>query len=115
MKKKSVKKEPPVKQEKIKKDLPGYPVYPASEDVYAQDVEEKDIDPENPGRKKAPNEKPNAILNEKNFKDDVTGEDLDIPGSEDDEKEVNAGSEDEENNFYSIGGDNSDSLEEDKG
>ena len=83
-------------------DLPGYPIYPEDEDIYAQTKEEADLDPENPTHKKAPNADPEA-WNEKNFKDDVTGGDLDIPGNEDDEDEENAGSEDEENNFYSLG------------
>jgi hypothetical protein len=43
---------------------------------------------------------------------DFTGKDLDIPGAElDDEREA-VGSEDEENNSYSIGGDNHEDLEE---
>lgn len=36
---------------------------------------------------------------------DMAGEDLDIPGSPQDTNEANAGSEDEENDFYSLGGD----------
>jgi hypothetical protein len=43
---------------------------------------------------------------------DFAGTDLDIPGAElDDDREV-LGSEDEENNSYSIGGDNHEDLEE---
>jgi hypothetical protein len=43
---------------------------------------------------------------------DFAGKDLDIPGSElDDDKEA-VGSEDEENNSYSLGGDNHNNLEE---
>jgi len=114
MKTKSAKKGPAVKQKRIKKDLPGYPVYSASDDIYAREQEAKDVDPENPAKKKAPNEKPYA-RNEKNFNEAMSGSDLDIPGSEDDEREVNEGSEDEENNFYSLGGDNHESLEEDNG
>ena len=45
----------------------------------------------------------------------MTGEDLDVPGSKADEAKSNAGSEDEENNYYSLGGDNHNDLEEDKG
>jgi hypothetical protein len=45
---------------------------------------------------------------------DFSGEDLDVPGNElDDDTEVN-GAEDEENNNYSIGGDNHNDLEEDQ-
>ena len=43
---------------------------------------------------------------------DMAGEDLDIPGSELDDQNESIGSEDEENNSYSIGGDrNEDKLE----
>jgi len=46
------------------------------------------------------------------FTDDVSGSDLDTPGSElDDELEL-IGSEDEENNYYSLGGDNHNDLDE---
>jgi hypothetical protein len=38
---------------------------------------------------------------------------LDIPGSELDDADENIGEEDEENNFYSIGGDDHNDLEED--
>jgi hypothetical protein len=42
-----------------------------------------------------------------------TGADLDA-GSELDDQQENVGSEDEENNYYSLGGDNHNDLEEDK-
>jgi hypothetical protein len=54
-------------------------------------------------------------LNEKKFEEDMSGADLDIPGSELDDKQEEIGGEDEENNYYSIGGDNHNDLEEDKG
>jgi hypothetical protein len=100
-------------KKKKEPDLPGYPIYPASEDVYSKDKEETDIDPEDISKRKTPNEK-KGRGNEKDFRDDVSGEDLDIPGSEADEEEENAGSEDEENNFYSLGGDDHNDLEEDR-
>ena len=53
--------------------------------------------------------------NQKSFLQDMTGEDLDIPGSKADEAKSNAGKEDEENNYYSLGGDNHNDLEEDNG
>ena len=53
--------------------------------------------------------------NEKNFSDDVSGSDLDVPGSELDDEQENIGSEDEENNYYSLGGDDHNDLDEDKG
>ncbi|HYJ37204.1 MAG TPA: hypothetical protein VEV87_01250 [Chitinophagaceae bacterium] len=43
----------------------------------------------------------------------VTGEDLDIPGADQDDPNEDIGEEDEENNYYSIGGDNHGNLEED--
>ena len=51
----------------------------------------------------------------KNFEEDMTGGDLDIPGSELDDDQELIGSEDEENNHYSIGGDNHNDLEENNG
>jgi len=38
----------------------------------------------------------------------LSGEDLDVPGAEDDDENEEIGEEDEENNSYSIGGENSD-------
>jgi hypothetical protein len=40
--------------------------------------------------------------------------DLDVPGSENDDANEEIGEEDEENNYYSIGGDDHENLEEDK-
>ena len=40
--------------------------------------------------------------------------DLDIPGAELDDKDEAIGEEDEENNYYSLGGDNHEDLEEDR-
>lgn len=45
----------------------------------------------------------------------MSGSDLDVPGSEADDNYKNVGNEDEENNFYSLGGDGHNNLEEDKG
>jgi hypothetical protein len=95
-----------------KPKLPGYPHYPAGEDIYSQEKEETDVDPENPAQKKAPNENPDDI-NEKDFADDVSGSDLDVPGSEDD-KPDDLADDDEENNYYSLGGDNHHGQEEQK-
>lgn len=101
-----------IKEAGEKKDkFPGYPIYPESEDIYNNETEETDLDPENPALKKAPNEKPDQ-KNEKDFLQDVSGGDLDIPGSELDDAQENTGSEDEENNHYSLGGDNHHTLEE---
>jgi hypothetical protein len=97
-------------------NLPGYPLYPDSEDVYSKFNEEQDLNPEDTSKMKEPNENfPPEKNNEKGFYDDVSGGDLDIPGNELDEREENMGSEDEENNFYSLGGDGHNDLEEDNG
>jgi len=45
----------------------------------------------------------------------VSGDDLDVPGAEDDDTNEEIGEEDEENNYYSLGGDAHEDLEEDKG
>ena len=55
-----------------------------------------------------------GLMNEKDFEEDMTGDDLDIPGAELDDSNEEIGEEDEENNYYSLGGDNHDDLEESK-
>ena len=96
--------------------IPDSLLYPPSEDIYNQFHKEIEIDPEDLSKKKSPVEiDTNRKRNEKNFEQDVSGGDLDIPGSElDDEMEI-SGNEDEENNHYSIGGDNHNNLEENTG
>ncbi len=97
-----------------KTNLSGYPLYPTKEDVYSKWKEEKDLNPEDISKVKAPNDKVDTN-NEKDFTDDVSGGDLDIPGSEQDDDYKKVGNEDEENNYYSLGGDDHNDLEEDKG
>jgi hypothetical protein len=99
---------PLVRQEGDKKKiiLPGYPTYPASEDIYSQCKEEEEINPENITETKVNEEQ--GVNNEKDFMDDSSGNDLDVPGSELDDSQEEIGSEDEENNLYSLGGDNHD-------
>jgi hypothetical protein len=46
---------------------------------------------------------------------DTSGSALDVPGSEADDELEMTGSEDEENNHYSLGGDNHEALEENNG
>ncbi|WP_298221599.1 hypothetical protein [Flavobacterium sp.] len=96
------------------KDFQGYPAYPPSEDIYNKLKEETEVDPEDTSKRK-PSNAHNGKFNEKNFHQDKAGDDLDIPGSELDDEQENIGSEDEENNGYSIGGDNHNDLEEDNG
>lgn len=93
---------------------PGYPPYPASNDIYQQGKVVREINPENISITKTPNEDEES-MNEKSFRDDMSGDDLDIPGAELDDQQESVGSEDEENNYYSLGGDNHTDLEEDNG
>jgi hypothetical protein len=41
-----------------------------------------------------------------------SGDDLDVPGSDLDDEQERIGNEDEENNYYSLGGDDHNELEE---
>ncbi len=97
-------------------NFPGYPLYPASDDIYSKFRKDLLIDPEDVSQMKESADKAKVhTRNEKDFDDDVSGDDLDVPGSELDDEQEAIGSEDEENNYYSIGGDNHDDLEENKG
>jgi hypothetical protein len=111
---KNTKRPIPETDSETKENFPGYPKYPASQDVYAQLKEESEIDPENPSMLKDSGEE-RGIWNEKIFSEDEVGDDLDVPGSEMDNEQENNGMEDEENNYYSIGSDNHNDLEENRG
>jgi hypothetical protein len=92
-------------------ELSGYPSYPATEDIYGKFHKARNINPEEPAKKKITAKTgPNNV---KDFSDDLTGDDLDVPGSELDDDMEMTGDEDEENNYYSLGGDNHNDLEED--
>jgi len=99
-----------------KTELLEYPLYPVNEDIYLKSVREEEIDPEYFAAERSPSSKdPSGIISETQFISAISAENLDVPGSELDDKEEVIGSEDEENNYYSIGGDNHNDLEEDKG
>ena len=96
--------------------LPGYPLYPASEDIYSHSRNQDDLDPEDVSKTKDFDETDTVgTYNEKDFRDDVSGSDLDVPGSELDDSQENIGSEDEENNYFSLGGDGHTTLDEENG
>jgi len=131
---------------KNKEDFPGYPHYPASEDILnSRETKRVDVNVEDLSRannlnstdipQDSVNESPAPVskfeITEDTSDADVTpeeiadlqatagenvvnatGSELDIPGSEQDDKDEEIGEEDEENNYYSIGGDNHDNLEE---
>ncbi len=68
------------------------PIYKEEDDIYSKEKEE-------------------------HFEEDElenSGEDLDVPGAELDDADENIGEEDEENNYYSLGGDDHNELEEDR-
>jgi len=97
-------------KKETEEDLPGYPHYPVKDD-YNKEKELTDVNPENPSKRKSPNQPPH-VLNEKDFEEDVSGGDLDVPGAELDDAQESIGSEDEENNLYSLGGDKEDQQDE---
>lgn len=78
------------------------PVYPENEDIYKN---EKEVGFDEDG----------AELSGKKIKGKMAkeGDDLDVPGSELDDADEAIGEEDEENNYYSVGGDDHQDLEED--
>lgn len=128
--------------------FPGYPKYPASEDiVYRAKRVEMDLDgddqPATPVKDEAGAPKSakhkghspadvtkedlqalnadennfegdDAILEGRAYPVDFAGKDLDVPGSELDDRQEETGDEDEENNLYSLGGENHEDLEEDR-
>jgi hypothetical protein len=96
-----------------KNKLPDSLLYPPEEDIYRKFHKESDIDPEDISKKKIPIEINNiSELNQKEFDEDMSGADLDIPGPEFDDEYISTGEEDEENSHYSIGGDDHNNLEE---
>lgn len=84
-----------------KKKVYGDPEYSANEDIYNREEKEtysdKELPGEQDGKKKVPLDKS-----------------LDIPGAELDDADEKIGEEDEENNYYSLGGDDHNDLDEDK-
>jgi hypothetical protein len=114
--KKVLKTDPPVPISKNHENdtLQGYQFYPENEDIYNKFREEKNIDPEDILRVKKSDSDNTPVNIEKESDVDVSGSNLDVPGSELDDERENVGNEDEENNYYSIGGDNHNNLDEDK-
>ena len=95
-------------------EFPGYPLYPKNKDIYNKSKEEQGIDPEDILHQKEA-KKINQYKHNNDHNSEETVDDLDVPGAELGDDEENLGNEDEENNYYSLGGDNHNDLEEDKG
>jgi len=107
---KNIEKFPKASNEQIeKKD--GYPKYPESEDIYNKFDKEFDIDPENIAKKKPLEINEDPEWNERDIDLEHPGDDLDVPGSDLDDEQEDIGSEDEENNYYSIGDDDDNNSE----
>lgn len=100
------------KDNKEENILQGYPTYPDSEDIYKKFLQEEEINPEDTSKTKVPNSTNEIRKNE--LDEEQSEEDLDIPGSELDDQQEVIGSEDEENNYYSIGGDDHLDLDEEQ-
>lgn len=96
-------------------EFPGYPVYQACDDIYMRGSKIRNMNPEDINSYKylyAADLGKN--IHKEKLNNDERIENLDVPGVDLDEGDENVGNEDEENNYYSIGGDNHNDLEEDK-
>lgn len=87
-------------------------IYPPKEDIYNREKIE-DIDPDTGKIKEPIDPEKMEGWNEKDFRREKTGDDLDVPGAELDDQQEEVGSEDEENNYYSLGADKEDGEEPD--
>jgi len=76
------------------------PIYSEKDDIFRRE-EEEHLNED--GSSLTPDQEKESIL----------GDDLDVPGAELDDADEVLGEEDEENNYYSLGGDNHEDLEED--
>lgn len=96
-----------LENEKQEKEFPGYPPYPKSEDIFNRGTRDENVDPDDKSEiSTTQGRTPKAPGNRGE-------EELDIPGTELDDASEDIGTEDEENNYYSLGGDNHEDLEED--
>lgn len=122
-------------------DFPGYPMYPSSEDIMKRgdrlDMDVTAAIEGNNSLRTNPDPQPDAssltkddlqalgsdeiqstgddeILANRSWPVDFTGNELDVPGSEDDDAQEEIGSEDEENNSYSLGSERHSDLDEGK-
>jgi hypothetical protein len=77
------------------------PVYNEKDDIYNREKELPLKNEDDPAK---------TTLSDKHSS---PGDDLDIPGAESDDADEAVGEEDEENNYYSLGGDRHEDLEED--
>jgi hypothetical protein len=102
-------------EDKLNEEFPDYPPYPPSEDIYSIYKKEEEVDIEHPYAGKIAVDKTRPLTIKEKEEDDYIADDLDIPGAELDDEQEFIGSEDEENNYYSLGGDNHENLDENTG
>ncbi|MVT07138.1 hypothetical protein [Chitinophaga tropicalis] len=95
-------------EKKRNKTFPGYPSHPAREDITYQG-EQENLDMEKITRSSRIN---NELVRREGVNPTEFDDGLDIPGSELDDEQEMTGMEDEENNYYSLGGDRHEDLEE---
>jgi hypothetical protein len=96
------------------KDLDGDSQYDSQTDISPKFEEEQDLTQAQIERFNDENETSAGFSFRGVRKDDIDN-DLDVPGAEMDNNDEEIGHEDEENNYYSIGGDDHNSLEEHQG
>jgi len=103
------------KEEEVKITFPeftDYKPYPVVDDIFNK-YKEVDLNTEDKIKLSESDVIP-EIEKGKKLNEVENVDQLDVPGSELDDAMEKIGSEDEENNYYSIGGDNHNDLEEDK-
>lgn len=101
-------------EQEINESFPDYPPYPPDEDIYNIYKKEEEVDIEQPYSGKTTMDKTKPLTLKEQEEEDFIADDLDIPGAELDDEQEFIGSEDEENNYYSLGGDNHDDLDENR-
>ena len=101
-----MKKKPPVPENDLtpKEDFS----YPSSEDIYNQEQKVANLTAEDGTPLEEITKDKMTGWNEKDSRQEKTGDDLDVPGAELDDAQEEVGSEDEENNYYSLGADKED-------
>lgn len=85
----------------------GYPTYPSEEDIFEKFDEASEIDPDDINKLKKEvdtNEFRQEAIDKIVKSGQLRPDELDVPGSELDDNDEEIGNEDEENNYYSLGG-----------
>lgn len=90
----------------------AYLIYPVVEDIYNQSKNEGELSPDSNTEIADTSALPED-WHDKEFERDAVQSKLDVPGSDVDDKDEKIGEEDEENNYYSLGGDGHNDLDED--